>query len=95
MLLPLRVVTPSLLNIVAFVSSPVFTPVRLLPVMEPDAVTLSGVIFPRVTVILGVVEELATETDTPFAVTPVTLVTVPAAFGIPVQYTFVPLVARI
>ena len=52
-------------------------PERLEPVIVPDAATLVGVTAPRVSVIAGVVVGVATEPETPFAVTTLTLVTVP------------------
>ena len=58
--------------------SPVFVPLRFDPVTDPTDPTLEGVIAPSVSVIAGVVLEVATLADTPLAVTTETLVTVPA-----------------
>ena len=67
--------------------SPVLTPIRLEPVtiardeIAPVAATLVGVIAPRVSVIAGVVVGVATEPDTPDAVTTETMLTVPLPDG--------------
>ena len=51
-------------------------------VILPVAVTVVGVIAPRVRVMAGVEVGVATEPETPFAVTTDTLVTVPAPEGV-------------
>lgn len=74
----------------------VFEIVSVLDVVEPPAIvnpvtaaarvnpfTVVGVIAPRVNVIAGVVVEVATEPDTPFAVVTETDVTVPVLFVYP------------
>ncbi len=48
----------------------------------PGETTLVGVMAPRVSVIAGVVVAVATEPDTPLAVTTDTLVTVPAGISL-------------
>ena len=56
-----------------------FVPLRFEPVIAPVAATDDGVIAPKVKVIAGVVEPVATTPDTPFAVVTATDVTVPKA----------------
>ena len=57
--------------------SPVFEPLKFVPVTVPVEATLLGVIAPRVSVIAGVVEAVATVPLTPLAVITDALVTVP------------------
>ena len=72
--------------------SPVFVPLRLLPVTAPDAATLVGVIAPSVRLMAGVVVAVATVPLTPFAVVTETLVTVPTAESL--AFSVVPLMLR-
>ena len=81
---PLPVTSP----VSVIVWSPVFVPLRFEPVTEPLAATLVGVIAPSVRLIAGVVVEVATVPDTPFAVLTETDVTVPPASA--TKLTFVP-----
>ena len=57
--------------------SPVFVPERFAPDMFPLATIVVGVIAARVIVMAGVLVAVATEPETPLAVTTDTLVTVP------------------
>lgn len=75
-----------------FATSPVFVPLRLLPLTAPDAATLVGVIAPSVKLIAGVVVAVATVPLTPFAVVTETLVTVPVAES--TAFSVVPLILR-
>ena len=75
--------------------SPVFVPLRLLPDTVPDAATELGVIAPNVSVIAGVVVDVATVPDTPFAVETETEVTEPVPGVYPSAVVTSPLVSVI